>query len=292
MTRERTIVAAGGVVWRPRAGTRNGVEVLVAHRPRYDDWTFPKGKRDDGEPVQRTAVREIEEETGFRVHLGVPLPAVRYRVGAGPKIVHYWSAQPDALDPGAFVPNKEVDEVRWARPRVARDLLTYSHDRDLLAAFRGRRDIGHHKARSLVLLRHGKAASAGRWRGDDHDRPLTDLGLSQAAELGQTLAPYGPARMFASPALRCRQTLEPLATTVGHPVTLERRLVEDAPEAAIAAVVREAMARRGLTVLCSHLPTLTAASVAVGLKPLDLGPGEGVVVHHRHGRVVSTERLP
>ncbi|MCK5891424.1 MAG: NUDIX hydrolase [Aeromicrobium sp.] len=292
MSRERTIVAAGGVVWRPRPGTRNGVELLVAHRPRYDDWTFPKGKRDDGEPVQRTAVREIEEETGLRVHLGVPLPAVRYRVGAGPKIVHYWSAQTDPEAPGQFVPNKEVDEVRWLRPREARDLLTYAHDRDLLAAFRGRRDAGHHKARALVVLRHGKAASAGRWRGDDHDRPLTDVGLGQAEALALTLAQYGPARMLASPALRCQQTLAPLAAAVGHPVTLERRLVEDAPTAAVAAVVREAMARRGLSVLCSHLPTLTTAFDAIGLKPLDLAPGEGVVVHHRHGRVVSTERLP
>jgi phosphohistidine phosphatase SixA/8-oxo-dGTP pyrophosphatase MutT (NUDIX family) len=292
MTRERTIVAAGGVVWRPRAGTRNGVELLVAHRPRYDDWTFPKGKRDDDEPVQRTAVREIAEETGLRVRLGVPLPAVRYRVGAGPKVVHYWAAQPDPEDPGAFVPNREVDEIRWVRPREARALLTYTHDRDLLAAFRGRRDAGLHKARTLVVLRHGKAASAGRWRGDDHDRPLTDLGLRQADGLALTLAPYGPVRLIASPALRCQQTLTPLAAAVGLSLAQERRLVEDAPTAAVAAVVREAMARRGLTVLCSHLPTSATLFDAIGLKPLDLAPGEGAVVHHRHGRVVSTERLP
>ncbi|MFT4187083.1 MAG: NUDIX hydrolase [Aeromicrobium sp.] len=288
MARERMIVAAGGVVWRPRPGSRDGVEVLVAHRPRYDDWTFPKGKLDPGESVRQTAVREIAEETGYRVRLGLPLPTVRYRVGAGPKVVHYWTAQLDPDEPGGFAPNKEVDEIVWVRPRAAKALLTYAHDLDLLAAFRRLRDRGAHKSRVLVVTRHGKAAPRSKWRGADDDRPLSDLGLRQAVALAASITPYGPGRVLTSPALRCRQTVEPLAAKV----RVDPRLAEPAPRGAVTAAVREAVARRRLTVLCTHLPTMTPVFDALSLPEPDLAPGEAVVVHHRHGRVLATERLP
>ncbi len=290
MARERTIVAAGGVIWRPRAGSRNGVELLLAHRPRYDDWTFPKGKQDPGESVQATAWREIAEETGLHVRLGLPLPAVHYRVGAGPKVVHYWSARLDEDDPGEFVPNKEVDEVRWARPRDARALLTYAHDRDLLAAFRGVRDAGRHQSRTLVLLRHGKAASASRHRGPDLSRPLTDAGRERALDLAGSLGPYAPTRLISSPAVRCQETLAPLADLLGLKVSTDRRLIEDAPRAAVTALAREAMSRRR-AVVCTHLPTLHELGEALGVPMTHLAPGEGVVLHHRHGRVIASELL-
>src|SRR5215218_7323905 len=125
MASERIINAAGGVVWRKRAGSGRSeprVDVLVVHRPSYDDWTFPKGKVDPGEALQVTAVREIFVETGLRVRLGPPLVQVSYPVAAGTKVVDYWSAR--VIGPGTteeFEPNKEVDELRWVGVREARE---------------------------------------------------------------------------------------------------------------------------------------------------------------------------
>jgi 8-oxo-dGTP diphosphatase len=117
--------AAGGVV------VRDGLVALV-HRPRYDDWTLPKGKLDNGESFEEAALREVEEETGLRARLVRELPPVNYEVRGRPKVVRYWLM--DVESDGGFVANDEVDEVRWVEPAEARALLTYDRDRDVLAA--------------------------------------------------------------------------------------------------------------------------------------------------------------
>jgi 8-oxo-dGTP pyrophosphatase MutT (NUDIX family) len=117
--------AAGGVV------VRDG-RVLLVHRPRYDDWTFPKGKLDPGESFELAALREVEEETGILCSLGRELPAARYHVGDRPKLVRYWLMTPQSETP--FVPNDETDDLRWVTPDDARALLTYDRDREVLAA--------------------------------------------------------------------------------------------------------------------------------------------------------------
>jgi 8-oxo-dGTP pyrophosphatase MutT (NUDIX family) len=126
-----TVRAAGGIVWRAGAG---GVpEVLVVHRPKYEDWSFPKGKQEEGESDEETALREVEEETGFRCHLGPELPGVTYIDRKGrPKSVRYFVMT--AVD-GEFAPGDEVDEIRWLRLPAARALLTYDRDRGVLDAF-------------------------------------------------------------------------------------------------------------------------------------------------------------
>lgn len=121
--------AAGGIV-RRGAGAGDGVEVLVVHRPRYDDWSFPKGKCDPGETFEQTARREVHEETGLTVALGDVLGDVRYRDRKDrPKVVRYWAMTVVA---GSFAANDEVDEARWMTVGEATALLTYEHDRDLL----------------------------------------------------------------------------------------------------------------------------------------------------------------
>jgi 8-oxo-dGTP diphosphatase len=129
-----TIRAAGGIV--VRRGPDGTSEVLLVHRPRYGDWSLPKGKADPGERDEDTALREVEEETGLRCTLGIPAGRTRYRDSKGrDKVVHYWLMEPasDAANAdGSFVPNAEVDAVMWCSVAEATELLTYPHDRKLL----------------------------------------------------------------------------------------------------------------------------------------------------------------
>ena len=122
--------AAGGVVYRRG---RDDVEVLLVHRPRYDDWTFPKGKLEPGETHEGAAVREVEEETGFRCELGRELPSTSYRDSkARPKLVRYWAMRPVG---GEFQPHHEVDEIRWLPVEAAAELLSHERDHEVLHAF-------------------------------------------------------------------------------------------------------------------------------------------------------------
>jgi len=127
-----TVRAAGGIVVRP--GPKGRWQVLLVHRPRYDDWSLPKGKADGDERDEDTALREVEEETGLRCKLGVPAGRTQYRDSKGrDKVVHYWLMEPES-DDDAFVPNAEVDELRWCSVADAADQLSYAHDRKLLLA--------------------------------------------------------------------------------------------------------------------------------------------------------------
>ena len=124
--------AAGGVVWRNSSST--AVEVVLVHRPKYDDWSLPKGKCDPGESDEACAEREVREETGLRVRLGVELKAVSYRDRSGrPKRVRYWAMTVVGHD--GFVPNDEIDQIRWCSPVEARAVLSYDADRAVLASF-------------------------------------------------------------------------------------------------------------------------------------------------------------
>ena len=123
------IEAAGGLVW--RVSTKGVLKVLLVHRPRYDDWSFPKGKLEPHETHEQAAAREVAEETGLRCTLMWELPPTRYRDRKGrPKRVRYWAMEP--VD-GVFALNDEVDEVQWLMTDVAHSLLSYPHDRPVLA---------------------------------------------------------------------------------------------------------------------------------------------------------------
>jgi 8-oxo-dGTP pyrophosphatase MutT (NUDIX family) len=130
-----TVWAAGGVVWRsaPEGEDGRDLQVLVIHRPRYDDWTLPKGKVEAGDAdLMATARREVWEETGLRCRLGADLGEVGYTAKGRPKVVHYWSMQ---AEEGSFAANKEVDEAEWMTPDTARDRLVYPHDVEVVERF-------------------------------------------------------------------------------------------------------------------------------------------------------------
>src|SRR6478736_4359935 len=160
----KDILAAGVVVF------RKGPMVLLVHRPKYDDWSFPKGKLDPGEHHVAAAVREVAEETGLDVRLGPALTSQRYRMSGGRfKHVDYWTARVVGSDDVArYRPNAEIDAVEWVPWDDAALRLTYPHDRDTLAEARPLR----RRTRALVVLRHGKAHARKAWADDDRLRPL------------------------------------------------------------------------------------------------------------------------
>ncbi|WP_370186672.1 NUDIX domain-containing protein [Aeromicrobium sp.] len=296
MARERPLTAAGAVTWRrcaPRPGSsgKRGVEVLLVHRPRYDDWTFPKGKPDPGEDLVATAVREVAEETAQLVRLGHPLPDTRYRVAGGPKRVSYWAARVVGETATPFTPNREIDDLRWVRPGDARRLLSYEHDLDLLDAFLALRDVKAHRTRTLVVVRHGKAKAREHWRRDDLLRPLTPSGRGRAEALVPLLEAYGVRRVVSSPARRCVDTVAPYAEHRGLDLRHDPRLSEETTEDDVRRAVADVLAEKSPAVVCGHRPTLPWVFEALGLDAPELAPGEGVVLHLRRGVVVADEPL-
>lgn len=259
----RLIKAAGAVAWRP--GPDGEPEVLLVHRKKYDDWSLPKGKTEPGEPLPVTAVREVLEEGGVRLALGRRLISVRYNVGGRPKRVHYWAASVVSVDERA-VPNAEVDEVAWLPAASAVGKVSYVHDHGVLADFAAR-PAG---TVPLILLRHAKAAAKGSWKRSDAARPLDDSGRSEAKALADLLASFAPRpRLISSTAVRCTDTLRPLAELTGAPVREEPSLYIHGRSAdsgaAITALVREAIDSGEPTVICAHrenLPVLQEAALA------------------------------
>ncbi len=258
------VLAAGALVWRVRAGR---FQVALVHRPRYKDWSWPKGKLEPGESLVGTAVREVAEETGLDVVLGCPLPSVQYTVGGNLKQVHYWAAQPGgrgdiALTAREAVPRAagtEIDDVRWFDADVATRRLTRAADRRLLVAL----VRAHHDqtldTRAVAVVRHARARKRATWPGAEADRPLTRTGQGQASLLVGLLSAFGITRLVTSPWERCQETVRPYAQATGLPLDLVAALAEDshtASPARTAAAVEQALAAGTDIALCTHRPVL------------------------------------
>ena len=165
-----TVYAAGAVLWRTIG---DDIHVLVIHRTEHKDISLPKGKVDPGETLPQTAVREIREETGIKVALGVPLGATEYVMPNGKnKFVQYWAAEvtTKAIQKSKFVPNDEVAALEWLPLASARGELSYEPDKEILDNFAALVKEGVTKTFAVVVLRHGKATSPSDWRGEDATR--------------------------------------------------------------------------------------------------------------------------
>ncbi len=242
----RTVYAAGAVVWQP--GPDSTVEIAVVHRPRYDDWSLPKGKLDRGETEPLTAVREVLEETGFRVHLGSRITAVSYPIDQGTKKVRYWAARSIG---GEFVPNSEVDELIWLPVSEALKKVNYTQDRKVLRRFAK----CPADTQTVLVVRHATAGSKSRFSGDDTKRPLDKKGRAQAEALVGQLLAFGATDVYAADRVRCHQTVEPLAQELGVDIRDEPALSEEAyaknPKRARRRVL-EIAAENGTPAICTQ----------------------------------------
>ena len=205
------VLAAGAVLWRPTADSAD-IEVAVIHRPRYDDWSLPKGKVDPGESEPVTAVREIHEETGFRAVLGRRLGSVCYPVEQGTKSVRYWAARADSDVGGEFTPNDEVDKIMWLPVPDAMTRLEYPHDRKVLRRFTKQPADTH----TVLIVRHGTAGRKSRYKGDDRQRPLDKHGRAQAESLVGLLLAFGATDLHAADRARCRSDDRTAGRRTGH----------------------------------------------------------------------------
>jgi 8-oxo-dGTP diphosphatase len=317
VTPSLVVPAAGTVPWRRRRGN---LEVALVHRPKYDDWSWAKGKLDAGEEWPVAAMRETAEETGFLVHLGMPLPAANYTVldrngVPATKQVRYWAAEVVG-GKGRLV--NEIDEVAWLDVLAAHDKLDYARDRDQLRAVVRADAAGRLTTWPLAVVRHAKARARGSWKPPDPLRPLDDKGLAQAQAIAPLLAAYGVTRLVSSSSVRCADTLRPYAVSARIPLRLKDGLSEEgyaADPARSAQHLRRVVDRGVPTALCSHgpvLPSLLAtlrqhvdesaddgpdAAAALGDAAADgMGKGEVLVCHvvgsGDEARITAVERYP
>ena len=273
----RIVHAAGALVWREKGGD---LQVLLVHRPRYDDWSFPKGKLESGESLCACAVREVAEETGVQVRLEQPLETVRYRLGDGTrKEVRYWAAREldrgsPALAARGRIPRasrSEIDGVQWMGVKEARKRLDHAIDRDLLGSLVDLWEDDKLDTWTLVLVRHARAVKRSVWNRpkkrtaeqDEATRPLTgDHGRARARALAPILAAYGVGRAISSPWKRCCDTMAPYCRAAGLNLELEPAITEHAhaaaPKATRKVVERALRMREGPVALCTHRPVLPA----------------------------------
>jgi len=300
-------LAAGAAIWRPAAdaardATEPGdAEVLLVHRPKYDDWSLPKGKSEPGEHILLTAVREVWEETCVRPVLGPRLPTVEYISWGRPKRVSYWSSFSDGHE---AAPGSEIDAVAWQPLAQAREQLAGTNDDPVISALRPVETV------PLILVRHASAGRKQDWAGPDAMRPLDARGVADAQELASLMACFAPvARVISSPALRCTETVRPYAGMFGGTVEVEvclspygrtshfstRTDQVDALRCLLSALVAD----RRPVVLCLHrenLPDVLAEACAVlgapAAVPADpaLPKGGFWVAHAAAGGLVGASR--
>jgi 8-oxo-(d)GTP phosphatase len=302
--RGAAVVAAGALCWRERSGE---LEVLLIHRPRYDDWSWPKGKIDAGETTPECAVREVYEEIGLTVKLGIPLPTIEYPVSSGLKVVHYWAAKANGLAPKPD--GKEVDDFLWCAPERAAELLSNPSDREPLDALVQASAENRLDTWPLIIVRHAKAKPRSSWTRAEGERPLAASGRRQAQAVSRLLQAWSPERVVSSPWDRCVQTITPYIRRSNAKLKLVDAITErDAARkpGRASSAVEKLFDRRTPVAVCSHRPVLPLildvlrAHMPMHLANLlptsdpYLAPGEIIICQvscRKSGKVVSVEQF-
>jgi 8-oxo-dGTP pyrophosphatase MutT (NUDIX family)/phosphohistidine phosphatase SixA len=282
--------AAGGVVW--RAAGRNGVEVLLVHRPRYGDWSLPKGKLKRGEHPIVGACREVHEETAVDASVTARLPTVSYTTHVGaqpaPKVVDYWAMT--VVAESGFTPGAEIDAIGWLAVDRALGRLSYDHDVSVLTAFAELPAL----AAPVVLMRHASAGDRQAWTGPDSERPLDPDGVVRARDLARILRCFHPTRLVSATPVRCRQTMVPLAESTGRTVEVDEVFDESADPDLAAQALRRLGEGPGCTVVCSQkvvIPGALAGLTGTRSEAYATPKGAGWVLSFAGGHLAALDQL-
>ena len=287
------IQAAGAIVW--RRNESDAIEIALVHRPKYDDWSIPKGKVEGEESLIACAYREVVEETGFAVRFGQSLGSAHYEVNGLPKTVTYWSAR---LLGEQGKPNpEEVDAVRWMSCEEAKEQLGRDSDRQIVETFQSIEP----DTKPLILLRHAKAIERQEWAGEDTDRPLSSLGERQAKRMLTNFLPFAVEEIHSSSAVRCYEGITPLARGLNVDFFFTDSLTEEVfhkNNERPFKYVQRLLVNDFTTLVCSHnpiLPSIVSAFVdkfGVEVPSTKLEPGDAWVAHHVEREVVAIDFLP
>ena len=280
------------MIWRKRD---NQIQIALVHRPRYDDWSLPKGKQDLGESLIACAYRETLEETNLKVSFGPYIGDIEYFVAEGLKKVYYWSARL-ADDSPEFHPNEEVDLLEWQSLEDAIEKSTRDSDREIIEKFVNTPFDSY----PLIMLRHAKALAREEWQGEDEDRPLEQLGQQQARRMLSLYQVYGLTQIHTSDAVRCHDTVEQMAHALKISLTITNKVSEYTwkkyKEKAID-YAKDLIKVNEPVILCSHNPVLPRMMEKL-TKKIDfdypsnkLEPGESWILHHNKKEVLQIDRL-
>jgi len=287
------IRAAGALLWRET--TERTIEIALIHRPKYDDWSLPKGKIEEGETALQCAYRELIEETGITASFTRQLGTVEYEESGQRKRVIFWAAQ-CALDASQFIANEEVDQLEWLSPELALSKATHESDQEMIENFLSQSP----RTDTLIILRHTKALERGDWDEEDSQRTLDELGFDQAQLLIKHLQPFAIEEIYTSDFTRCVQTVTPLAHSRGLSITqvpsLNEYTFNEDPLRAVSFANALKQDEKNI-LICSHnpvIPTMLRGILNTKLKNKDLiklEPGDAWIVHRVQGEIVGLDYL-
>ena len=287
------IRAAGALLW--RESNERTIEIALIHRPKYDDWTLPKGKIEEGETALQCAHRELIEETGIKASFTRQLGTVEYEESGQRKRVIFWSAQ-CALEASTFIQNEEVDVLEWLAPDQALAKASHESDRQMIESFLNQAP----HTDTLIILRHTKALERGDWDEVDSERTLDEVGFDQAQLLIKHLEPFAIEEVYTSDYVRCVQTVTPLAHSRGLNISqvpsLNEETFEEDPLRSVSFANALKQDEKNI-LICSHnpvIPTMLRGILNTKLKNKDLiklEPGDAWIVHRVQGEIVGLDYL-
>lgn len=289
---ENIIKGGGALVWRRRED--DNLEIALVHRPKYDDWSLPKGKCEDNESQIAAAFREVIEETGFEVKFSRYLGEVEYQTEDGLKQIGFWRAR--FKKGNAPFSTAEVDEVRWFETKIAMETVEHESERQIIQQFLDS-DLD---SKTLILLRHCKALARTEWEGEDSKRPLDGTGAAQAGRLIENLIPFGIEEIHSSDAVRCYESINPLAKLLSlnyfFTDSLSELIYEQKPNRVFKYIER-LLENTGTTLVCSHNPILPhylqhkLNRQGFSVSDTFLKPGDAWVVHHIQKEILAVDKL-